>query len=119
MRTILLAAAILLAPSLASAGGADVVDASASQSADGTWRFDVTVAHADEGWDHYANSWQVLGPDGTLLGERILLHPHVEEQPFTRSLSGVVIPPGITEVTIRAGDSVHGFSGQEMVISLD
>ena len=37
------------------------------------------------GWEHYANKWDVVGPDDTILGTRVLLHPHVNEQPFTRS----------------------------------
>jgi hypothetical protein len=60
----------------------------------------------------------VLGPDGAVLGERVLLHPHETEQPFTRSLSGVVIPAAIDEVTVRAGDKVHGFGGAEMRVAL-
>lgn len=67
----------------------------------------VTIKHADTGWDHYANRWDVLDQDGNLLGSRTLHHPHVNEQPFTRSLS-VNIPAGITQVTIVASDSVHG-----------
>ena len=73
------------------------------------WRFDVTVAHTDTGWDHYADAWQVLAPDGTVLGTRELLHPHAEEQPFTRSLGGVAVPPELTHVAVRARDSVHGW----------
>ena len=103
----------------AQAGEADVVAVEVSQSANGTWRFDVTVAHADEGWDHYADQWDVLAPDGTVLGERVLAHPHVTEQPFTRSLSGVVIPPEIDTVTIRARDSVHGYGGIEMTVPIE
>lgn len=103
----------------AQAGEADVVAVEASQSANGTWRFDVTVAHEDEGWDHYADQWDVLAPDGTVLGERVLAHPHVTEQPFTRSLSGVVIPPDVDTVIIRARDSVHGYGGAEMTISIE
>ena len=102
-----------------SAGEADVVDAKAVQASDGTWRFDVTVRHGDEGWQHYADLWQILGPDGGVLGERVLLHPHETEQPFTRSLSGVPIPDNVTAVTIRARDSVHGFGGAEMQIELE
>ena len=67
----------------------------------------VTLKHADTGWDHYANRWDVLDQDGNLLGSRTLHHPHVNEQPFTRSLS-LTIPAGITRVTIVASDSVHG-----------
>jgi hypothetical protein len=100
------------------AGEADVVDVSMQRSADGTYTFSVTVKHGDAGWDHYANRWQVLAPDDTILGERVLLHPHDTEQPFTRSLSGVVIPEGIDEVTIRAGDTVHEFGGEEFRVSV-
>lgn len=100
------------------AGQADVVAVEVSRAADGTWRFDVTVRHADEGWDHYADAWEVVAPDGTVLGTRTLLHPHVEEQPFTRSLSGVVIPEGLAEVIVRARDSVHGHGGRELRVAL-
>ena len=82
-----------------------------------TWRFEVTIRHADTGWDHYADGWTVLAPDGTELGHRELLHPHVEEQPFTRSLSGVPIPGGLVEVVIRPHDSVHG-AGAEFRLRL-
>jgi hypothetical protein len=83
-----------------------------------TWRFSATVAHADEGWDHYADAWRVVGPDGTVYGVRELLHPHVTEQPFTRSLSGVAIPEGVERVTVEARDSVHGWGGAAVEIVL-
>jgi hypothetical protein len=98
----------------AMAGEADVVGVEVRKENAGTYRFDVTVAHGDEGWDHYADAWDVVSPDGTVLGTRVLLHPHENEQPFTRSLSGVAIPDGITEVTLRARDSVHEYGGLEM-----
>ena len=109
--------AVLLGAAAAIAGEADVVDAKARKSGDG-WHFDVTVAHADTGWDHYANAWDVVGPDGTVYGTRELLHPHVDEQPFTRSLSGVAIPEGVNTVTVRARDSVHGYGGREFTLEL-
>ena len=108
----------LSAATPALAGEADVVGVKATPAGDGTWRFDVSVRHADAGWDHYADKWDVVAPDGTVLGTRTLLHPHETEQPFTRSLSGVAIPEGITEVTVRAHDSVHGYGGVEMTYSL-
>lgn len=89
------------------AGKAEVVDAQATTT-NGTWTFDVTVRHDDTGWDHYADGWYVLTEDGAELGYRKLHHPHVTEQPFTRSLSGVQIPDNINIVFIRAHDSVHG-----------
>ncbi len=36
----------------ARAGEADVVRLEATRVTPGVWRFDVTVRHADEGWDH-------------------------------------------------------------------
>ncbi|MEL0114373.1 MAG: hypothetical protein VW835_21805, partial [Rickettsiales bacterium] len=62
---------------------------------------------------HYANKWDVVAPDGTVLGTRTLYHPHVEEQPFTRSLYGVRIPDGVTSVIVRAHDLEHGYGGNE------
>ncbi|MEM7635717.1 MAG: hypothetical protein AAF299_14210 [Pseudomonadota bacterium] len=110
--------ALLLMAGACLAGEADVVGVKASKSSDGTWSFDVTVAHADEGWDHYANRWDVVAPDGTVLGTRTLHHPHETEQPFTRSLRGVNVPDGIVSVTIRANDSVHGTGGREFSVEL-
>lgn len=109
----------LLTPTTALAGGADVVDAKAIQSGNGSWTFSVTVKHADEGWDHYADKWEVVAPDGKVLATRVLAHPHVDEQPFTRSKRGVDIPDGVTQVTIRAGDKVHGPGGKEMTVTLE
>jgi hypothetical protein len=100
------------------AGEADVVDVEVMRAGDGTWRFDVTVRHADTGWDHYADAFEVVAPDGTVLGTRTLLHPHVDEQLFTRSLSGVAIPADIAEVTVRAHDNVDGYGGAEMTVTL-
>ncbi len=80
------------------------------------WRFDVTLRHNDTGWDHYADAWRVVDPDGRPLGTRNLAHPHIKEQPFTRSLSGVRIPEGVTEVGIQARDNVEGWADHiEMV----
>ena len=95
-----------------------MVRAIARCTADSVCRFRVSVRHADEGWDHYANRWEVLTPDGEVLATRVLRHPHVGEQPFTRDLAGVRVPPDLEEVVIRAGDSVHGLGGTERTIPL-
>ena len=88
MRACLACTVFLLAASAAApAGEADVVAAEAARTGGDTFRFDVTVRHADEGWDHYADKWEVVGADGTVYATRTLYHPHVGEQPFTRSLS--------------------------------
>jgi hypothetical protein len=106
-------------------GNADVLHVRAVQGSDGTWTFHVTVEHPDTGWEDYADGWDVVMPDGTVLKPdpdsqftRTLLHPHVNEQPFTRSQSGVEIPEGVTAVRVRAHDLVDGFGGQEVVVDL-
>ena len=114
----LVIASIVFAAQSAWAGEADVIDVQAQAQANGTYRFDVTVAHADEGWDHYADAFEIVSPDGTVLGTRILAHPHETEQPFTRSLGNVHIPAGTKEVTVRAHDKVHGLGGKTMRVTL-
>jgi hypothetical protein len=104
---------------------ADVLHVKAVQAADGTWTFHVTVRHPDTGWEDYADGWDVLTPDGTVLKPdpdspftRLLLHPHETEQPFTRSQSGIVIPPDVTRVRVRAHDLVDGYGGREVAVDL-
>lgn len=90
------------------------------ENTDGSWRFSVTVRHADTGWDHYADLWQVVAAEsGNVLGERPLAHPHTGEQPFTRSLSGVEIPAGVETVMVRAKCNRHGYQGRQVRIDLD
>lgn len=101
----------------ASAGEADVVGVRMTQRGE-TYNFAVTVRHADAGWDHYANKWEVLTPDGEVIDTRELAHPHDNEQPFTRSLGGVRIPAGLAKVRVRAHDKVHGYGGAEMEVDM-
>lgn len=72
--------------------------------------FNVTLKHEDTGWKHFANKWEIYTPNNKLIAKRTLHHPHVNEQPFTRSLSNVKIPKGLNSVIIKAHDSVHGYS---------
>ncbi|GJL82922.1 MAG: hypothetical protein DHS20C01_25560 [marine bacterium B5-7] len=100
------------------AGDVKIVNASAS-CVERVCRFDVTLEHDDTGFEHYADQWQVLDPDGNVLATRTLFHPHVDEQPFTRSLSGVIIPDSLTRVLIAARDSVHGVAPTTYSLDLD
>ncbi len=109
---------MFLAPLAANAGEADVVGVKIIKEGTGTYRFDVSVRHRDEGWKHYADKWDVVAPDGVVLGTRELAHPHENEQPFTRSLAGVSIPEGVDHVMLRAHDSVHGNGGAEMRVEV-
>jgi hypothetical protein len=116
MRALVLA--LLLSANAVLAGEADVVDVKVRRNAAGTYDFDVTVESVDKSWDHYADAFEVLGPDGKVLGRRVLLHPHETEQPFTRDLYGVRIPPGITHVTVRARHKPRGYDGEAMKVRL-
>ena len=111
-------ACLLLMETAVFAGQADVVAAKVTRTDDDTYKFDVTVRHTDEGWKHYADKWDVTAHDGTVLGTRILAHPHVDEQPFTRSLVGVKIPDNIDKVTVRAHDLVHGYGGKTVEVAV-
>ena len=109
---------LLLISTTTYAGEANVLEVKVRNTGEGTYTFDVTVRHADEGWKHYADKWDVVSPDGSVLGTRILYHPHVSEQPFTRSLSGVKIPKNIGNVTVRGHDSVHGYGGKTVQVAV-
>ena len=78
----------------------------------------MTVSHTDEDWNHYADRWEVLAPDGSVLATRVLRHPHVDQQPFTRELANVEIPGDIPRVTVRARDSEHAYGGAEVAVTL-
>jgi hypothetical protein len=114
-----IAVAIALAAGLdAIAGDADVIDVKVRRWAPGVYDFDVTVRSVDKGWNYYADAFEVLAPDGKLLGRRELLHPHKSEQPFTRELHGVKIPPGIDEVIVRARHKPKGYDGTTKKVKL-
>ena len=113
MRTLL---ALLIALP-AAADPAEIVGAEATPG-EGGWRFDVTLRHGDTGWEDYADGWRVEAEDGTVLATRELLHPHVTEQPFTRSLGGVTLPEGTTQVWIAASTNVGGWEGERLALAL-
>jgi hypothetical protein len=100
------------------AGEADVVHVTVKMNSKNSYDFSATVHHKDTGWDHYANKWEIIDEKGTILGTRILHHPHVNEQPFTRSLSDVRIPASISKVTIRGHDSIHEYGGKVINVEL-
>lgn len=115
----------ILEDEMVSSANADVEFVRAVETGDGVWIFHVTVRHPDTGWEDYADGWDVVLPDGTVVKPdpdspftRLLLHPHETEQPFTRSQSGIVIPAEVTTVTVRAHDLVDGFGGRESVVDL-
>jgi len=55
---------------------------------------------------------------GNVVGERILAHPHDTEQPFTRSLTGLVIPEGVRNIRIRSRCNLHDYGGREISFTI-
>lgn len=100
-----------------SAGEVTIVSANLRNTGATQWSINVTLKHADTGWEHFANSWRIVDDNGSVLGERVLHHPHVDEQPFTRSL-GVSIPRSTTVFFVEARDKKHGWSPARLKIDL-
>ena len=113
---LLLSLGLAAAPALAAPPEIEAVTA---EPADIGWRIAVTLSHPDTGWDHYAEGWEVLDENGNRIGMRTLHHPHVNEQPFTRSLTGVMVPDGARRVLVRARCSVDGWTGDSVAVTLD
>lgn len=111
-----LATLLIATPALADPA---VIENATAEHSGGAWRFSVTLSHADTGWEDYADAWRVVLDDGTILGERILLHPHVNEQPFTRSLGGVSIPQGTAQVFIEARTLNEPWGNQRFPVDLN
>lgn len=81
--------------------------------------FDVTVSSPYDTPQRYADGFRVGSLDGKVLhGERKLWHDHAGEQPFTRDLYGVSIPPGVRMVKVQARDQRHGYGGRSMEVTL-
>ena len=105
---------------------AHVIGGTAAEQSPGVWLISATVSSTETGWDKYADEWIVLLPDTDniggetdgVLGTRTLAHPHENEQPFTRSLSGVNIPEDVTTVVLAARDSDLGYCGQTYELTL-
>jgi len=107
-------------------GDADVTNVFAREESDGLWTFHVSVKHDDVNWYDFADGWDVVLPDGTSVkpdpfGQftRHIRHPHVHEQPFTRTQKEVEIPEGVDRVRVRAHDKKHGWGGQEIEVLLN
>ena len=96
----------------------DVTQVSASRDPDGTWTFDVTMTSPYDTPERYADGWRVSSGDRVVLGEMTLGHDHASEQPFTRTQTGVEIPPDVDSVTVQGRDLVNGYGGAVVSVSL-
>ena len=75
-----------------------------------SYTFSVTLRSSDTGCDNYADWWEVLSSDGELIYRRVLLHSHVDEQPFTRSGAPVDVQEDET-VIVRAHMNTIEYGG--------
>jgi len=91
---------------------ADVVDVSIS-GGPGDYSVSVTVSSDDRGCGSYVDWWEVISEEGELLTRRVLLHAHVDEQPFTRSMGGLKVQPE-DHVIIRAHMNDAGYGSTVM-----
>jgi hypothetical protein len=96
----------------------DVLEAKVRARGPGTFDFDVTVSSPYDTPQRYADAFRVMGKDGTVFGERKLLHDHAGEQPFTRDLHGVTIPRGVRSVIVQARDQKYGYGGKTFEVAL-
>jgi hypothetical protein len=96
----------------------DVVGVDVTTNPDGSFRFSVTMSSPYDTPERYADAWRVKGRDGTVYGVRELAHDHANEQPFTRFLDGVEIPPEVTSVVVEGRDQVSGWGGAVVIVNL-
>ncbi len=118
MKKLFLTLLFILPASFLHAGETDVINVIFSRSSGTVFNFKVTIRHADTGWDHYADAFEIFDMSGALLAKRTLYHPHVKEQPFTRSITDVKIPESVKRVMIKAHCSVHEYGGKVIVVDI-
>jgi hypothetical protein len=80
--------------------------------------FDVTISSPYDTPQRYADAFRVMSAEGQPYGERILLHDHANEQPFTRDLYGVSIPSEVRVVVVQARDQKFGYGGKIVQVEL-
>lgn len=96
----------------------DVVRVDVKVQGGGRFDFDVTVSSPYDTPERYADALRVTGEGGVAYGERVLLHDHADEQPFTRDLHGVTIPAGVRSVVLQARDRKNGYGGKTVRVAL-
>lgn len=96
----------------------DVEAAELERSGD-SWSLSVTVSSPYDSPERYADGWRVLSPEGEVLGEHELGHDHADEQPFTRTQTGLEIPEGVEEITVEGRDLENGYGGETVTVPVE
>jgi hypothetical protein len=96
----------------------DVVNVKVRVVSTNTFDFDVTLSSPYDTPSRYADAFRVTTEVGQVLGERVLLHDHQDEQPFTRDLYGVKIPAEVRVVVVQGRDQKFGYGGKAMLVKL-
>ncbi len=107
----------LVSGSVAFAGEVKIVAADFNNTGDQHWAVSVTLKHADSGWDHYADDWRIVDANGKVIANRVLAHPHIDEQPFTRSQSHIRLPDSGV-IYLEAHDKRHGWARQRLSVDM-
>lgn len=82
------------------------------------YNFSVGISSPDTGCKQYADWWEVITEDGTLLYRRILSHSHVNEQPFVRS-GGPIAISASQIVIVRAHMNTSGYGTKTFIGSVN
>ena len=116
------AGAFMLAPANAADAAAqkfpDVVAAKVRARTAERFDFDVTMSSPYDTAQRDADAFRIMHKDGSVYGQRLRLHDHANEQPFTRDLYGVRVPRGVRSVVIQARDQQHGWGGKTLEVAL-
>ena len=86
------------------------ITAVTAQGNESNYTFHVTIKSDETGCEQYADWWEILKADGTLVYRRILAHSHPDDQPFTRSGEPVKVTQNET-LYIRAHMNKLGYVG--------
>lgn len=96
----------------------DVVAVKVRASGPDRFDFDVTISSPYDTPRRYADGFRVYTSGNVAFGERKLLHDHQDEQPFTRDLYAVRIPPAVKKVLVQARDQKYGYGGKVVEVDL-
>jgi len=88
---------------------ADIVAVEVTGSA-GAYDFTVVIASDDTGCDLYVDWWEIVEVSGTLVQREVQAGPHIDDQPFTDTATGVDVADDAL-LLVRAHLSSEGYVG--------